>query len=320
MEYKDLRLSKSLTDFLKLSCAILVLSHHYAKYLFHNGVDNTLIRILSTHGGFIGVAVFFFISGYGLMESEKRKHMTVSSFISKRISKVYIPAVLVSIIWIVCCNVLDYSILPPRLMSGGLIYYLYLVLIDFGDPILWFVKIIFLCYISFYVFTTIGNEKKRIYILLSLTILITFITKLIIGAWAAISVPMFAGGVLCSCIPRQKIIGIYNHSLYLLFMVLIGVFIAGFVYTYHIVINCLIIYTIIYISPNITMGFQLPGILGNISYDVYLVHGKILAVMEYFKMEDLLIFIMATIIASFGGYYIRDFLLSSFDKLRIVRA
>ena len=46
------------------------------------------------------VAVFFFLSGFGLMESEQKAHLDLKSFVRRRLMKIYLPVVLVSCLWL----------------------------------------------------------------------------------------------------------------------------------------------------------------------------------------------------------------------------
>jgi peptidoglycan/LPS O-acetylase OafA/YrhL len=75
------------------------------------GTDNLFYKVLSTQGGYLGVAVFFFLSGFGLMESDIKRHLTLFQFLKKRLSKIYLPAVLVTAIWLpICCLALKHDL------------------------------------------------------------------------------------------------------------------------------------------------------------------------------------------------------------------
>lgn len=60
-------LNRSLTDLVKWLCCIMVALHHYSQYVLSNDISNNIIyQIFSTQGGYLGVGVFFFLSGFGL--------------------------------------------------------------------------------------------------------------------------------------------------------------------------------------------------------------------------------------------------------------
>jgi len=95
------QLTKNTSNFLKVTAALMVMLHHYSQYVCANGLSDSIIyKALSSQGGYLGVAIFFFLSGYGLMESESKSHLNLTEFIKRRILKVYLPVLLVSGIWL----------------------------------------------------------------------------------------------------------------------------------------------------------------------------------------------------------------------------
>ena len=75
----------------------MVAFSHYAEHAL-DYTSNIVLRLLSMTGGYTGVAIFFFLSGYGLMMSERNKHKGFIAFLCSRLSKVYVPVVIVSAI------------------------------------------------------------------------------------------------------------------------------------------------------------------------------------------------------------------------------
>lgn len=139
-------LSKDWCNWAKLMAAFLVAVSHYSTVIVINNhwSDSAFLRFWC-QGGYIGVAIFFFLSGYGLMESEKKHHLGVEDFLKKRLSKVYLPVLLVSVCWIPLYY-LFVSKETDELTFGSVIYD---VLWDFKDCVLWFVKILILLYALF---------------------------------------------------------------------------------------------------------------------------------------------------------------------------
>ena len=80
-------LSKDWCNWAKLVAALLVAVSHYSTCIVINNHwwDSSFVRFWC-QGGNIGVAIFFFLSGYGLMESEKKHHLGVVEFLKKRLS------------------------------------------------------------------------------------------------------------------------------------------------------------------------------------------------------------------------------------------
>ena len=94
-------IDKSSSDLIKFLAALMVAGHHYSQYVISHGLSDSIIyQLLSTQGGYLGVAIFFFLSGYGLMESEARHHLTVGAFLRKRLAKIYLPVLLLNCLWV----------------------------------------------------------------------------------------------------------------------------------------------------------------------------------------------------------------------------
>lgn len=99
--FSALSFERGWSDWLKLVAAIMVALSHYSTVIVYNNhwSSNPIISLLA-QGGYIGVAIFFFFSGYGLMESESKQHLAITKFVKKRLLKVYLPVLLVSFLWI----------------------------------------------------------------------------------------------------------------------------------------------------------------------------------------------------------------------------
>lgn len=96
-----LSIDKGLSDWIKIGAALMVALCHFSGYaLSTNGSNALLYKVLSYAGGYLGVAIFFFLSGYGLMESELKSHLGIRQFIQRRFLKIYLPVILVTLLWI----------------------------------------------------------------------------------------------------------------------------------------------------------------------------------------------------------------------------
>lgn len=95
-------LTKDTSNAVKVLAALMVMFHHYSQYIMANGLsDSIFYQLLSTQGGYLGVAIFFFLSGYGLMESEQKIHLSLAAFFKRRFLNVYLPVLLVTALWLV---------------------------------------------------------------------------------------------------------------------------------------------------------------------------------------------------------------------------
>lgn len=96
---QKVELKKGTCDVVKLVAALLVVTAHTAGAVIGMGSEHPFFYIMASQNGYIGVAIFFFLSGYGLMQSEMKSHLPLRSFFSRRFLKVYLPVLLVTALW-----------------------------------------------------------------------------------------------------------------------------------------------------------------------------------------------------------------------------
>lgn len=95
------QLSRSTTDALKVVSAILVIIGHMASICITNySSSNPVFYVLASQSGYLAVAIFFFLSGYGLMMSEVKNHLGFNTFVKRRFLKVYLPVLFVTLLWL----------------------------------------------------------------------------------------------------------------------------------------------------------------------------------------------------------------------------
>ena len=120
-----------------------------------------------------GVAVFLFLSGFGLVKSYKSKGIN-ASFISKRINKVFLPYWLVSVIWII----VDALLLKINYTTKDLL----LTFVGFNqkvDPTMWFISYILMFYAVFYLTfrLKLSDGLKLLVMIISSAIISIYIYK-----------------------------------------------------------------------------------------------------------------------------------------------
>lgn len=278
-------LSQSTSNGLKLLSAIMVVLTHYARYIWENHLSDSLIyHVLCCFGGFFAVALFFFLSGYGLMESEKRKHLDFLPYIKKRLVKVYFPAFLITFIWLPIS-----SVLLNEDLTDGFRYLFW----GFNDSAMWFIEAIMVLYIIFGVFIQLLYKMRKALSLLCLAamtiVAIAFCLCFIQGTFSVISIPMFAIGVMTSMCNDsvRKMRGVLAS------VIGWGLGMTAFTYlwdtpyakyTVMTYASFLIVMLVLWIW-DIDFKAKCWTIAGMLSFDIYLVHNKVLTVMTSAHQE-----------------------------------
>ena len=146
-------LSKEVSTCVKgVSCLLIVL-HHWCSGLSGVGYDNILVKLLTQAGGVTGVAIFFFLSSYGLTRSQLVKKDSIRVFFTKRLSKVFIPLVLTNALWLL----LRYD--------GQSFIQSFLQILNVSDLLdraTWFCNIIIVCYVIFYASNRLRTDGMKI--------------------------------------------------------------------------------------------------------------------------------------------------------------
>jgi peptidoglycan/LPS O-acetylase OafA/YrhL len=256
--------------------------------------------------GNISVSIFFFLSAYGLTESESKKEHTVSYFIMHRIVRVLIPLVLI---------VPSLFLLLILLEQSGFDNNLVIKIITNNY---WFVQAILIFYFLFIFSFKIFNKR----VLKSLAILAVTIIYMVV-AWFILKLPSYYVNAILA-FPLGMIYSLYRNEiatklqneLNLFLTVITGVlvmFVIGYYsplkiireINYALAINILLLLFYIKLSvhqPKISLKMdKIILILGAISYEMYLVHTWII---EYLKIQtftqiSFLLFIIITLIFSY---------------------
>lgn len=191
---------------------------------------------------------------------------------------------------------------------GGVIYNLFF---GFKDGVLWFVKVLFMLYFAFFVFSSILIYNK-LYAFITLTLIssiIYIITYAYIGYYAPISIPLFGLGVFASLYKGKNYI-CFNVSLIPLIILAIIVAVLSYMITskslmIHSVINFTMIGILIILFTAFPIKITLPSILTAISFDIYLIHNKILQILILVDKVSLITFVILTAIVTIAFYYLR---------------
>lgn len=252
--------------------------------------------------GFLCVGVFFFFSGYNLCYSLYNRDNYIQGFLIKRIKRVYIPFVIINIVYILVMQEKQ-NIL--RKIIG----------IDLAVGILWYVERVLLIYLVFYILTRYLRKQL-------------FNRKLLLG----ILVWLLSGGlfILLSIsydmnlvFPLSFIVGwvfaIKNDSIKTdiqsKFMSIIAIYVCfyivlwglGYIGTFAIIqVRYLFMPVMLsmicgLVSMKIDFENKILTFLGSISYEMYLVHSVVVTYYNNIGFKNIFMIIEYVIITILGS-------------------
>lgn len=155
---KSKGLSLDACDTLKGLSILLIMIHHAAQKFMPAGFLKPYQDF-----GYLGVSIFIFLSGYGLTLSYL-KNNKLNGFFRRRLSKVYTPFVVISLIYVVVYVITNHSydlyeviisILGVKLVNGSY----------------WFVHYIIFAYVFYYFSLRFGHEKLGVWFVSFLTVI-----------------------------------------------------------------------------------------------------------------------------------------------------
>lgn len=287
-----------LTDLLKSISCIMVALSHYSGYVLANGVSTNIIyKVIAANGGYIGVAVFFFLSGYGLMMSDMKHHLELFEFCKRRLSRTWLPAVMVSFIWLGISIIFNETLLCNQHYFLGVIWW-------FNDEVMWFVRTIIVMYLFFYLFRVISKNTSRIEPLILITIG-AFATPLVrwMDLGDPISVPLFFIGIAIARWQNMAV-KLFKARWFILTVIIVILSVAYIGRTdnrvLHGAINYMCITGMVSLLASIKISItSLPKWISTCSYDVYLVHYKThLFILNYMPVDTLGLFLGGTILST----------------------
>lgn len=306
---KSFLIPSGCSDLLKVISAVLVMFSHYYNLKARTGYDLNVIEwCIRSQGGNVGVAVFFFLSGYGLMMSEMKSHLSLKMFFKKRFCKIYLPVLLITALWLPIC----YKITPPHsysLIISDLLW-------SFKDPVLWFIKSLLLLYGTFYLSTLYLKKKQTLSLAVLwsgtvITCIISYFSNGTFGLNSISGIPLFAVGVVSALWSLRKFMGIHPAFVALFFSFIAISLTMSFFPRFipnlaHVIADYLVVATIILIFSQWHPIVKIPVIFSMITFDIYLVHLKILVVMqEVTPTLPILLFVVATLLFALTLNYLR---------------
>lgn len=294
----DGTISKKLSMLLKgLSC-VLVGLHHYARIAVEqHGSTNIFYILLASQGGNVGVGVFFFLSGYGLMESAKKRSPSIREIIIKRYWKLLWPLLVLNILYLVICRIQGSIIFDS---PHALIW----AVADFKsvDPVLWFIEILFACYAVFYISLRVGRERQRDWLMYSMGALLILFFMLTRNElhWHYTNIPMFFLGVFYSqhrnrITKRMRLIPFICLCSAVLLATAIGWFLFHLMWA-RLGVCITVLAGLLLFARHFVLDVNGKTYLGEISYEYYLSHNKLLMQLGG---VNIILFLIASILLAF---------------------
>jgi peptidoglycan/LPS O-acetylase OafA/YrhL len=256
-------------------CIFNIVVGHLAVHALHS---NKSIYIFPTVGSFM-VPIFLFLSGYGLTESARLNG--IKNFFYKKIVRIYIPFLLLNIIWILLNSILlnyKYSIKSILLSIIGL---------NLVDRNYWYILYLLFWYLIFYF--TINLKIKKSYNILILFIISTILFCILknkqlfrdnsFNFTLGVFLSFYKDKIFNQLFTLRKKIKIKSINLMFSFLILLIILIKLNAKTNYIFSNSInmffaIIAIIIFIKLTNCNKFSIfYYFLGNISFEIYLLHG-----------------------------------------------
>lgn len=281
--------------------AVIIATHHFSSEF----TEPYLLGIF-THIGYLFVALFFFLSGYGLAFGYNRSanYLSPKSFLPKRFFNTVLPY------WIclLFTAIFRAVLLSQTSISDFLLSFIFIrSIVKYS----WYVYIILIMYAAFMVIFRIRNRKISMILMFVFTaaVMIVFIVKG--NSIPARSTLSFYLGMLY-CFYKEKIDS-YIKKRFMLKAFAVSIIFAAFCAAryYSVVCGSIIadilfailsssvfsVFVFVFAIKKVRIGNRLLCFLGNASYEIYLLHGLFCDVFRFLN-TNMLLYYLAVIVCS----------------------
>lgn len=294
-------LEKSNTDSFRGIAIMCIVFHHIIQR-----IDNPGILIPFRGVGYLFVSSFFFLSGYGLVISYKRSEDYLKDFFRKRLSKIYLPFIVVNIV-----NLLI-NILYFKLKYSFKQFLFELVGLKLMSSAMWYIIAIAFWYVAFYI---VFRFVKKEYVtkILFLTSLVYIILCYYIGLsknWYDTAL-IFPIGVFVG-LYKSKVKSFIEDNYNKIVFSSLTMFILLFMLNYgktdfaSIIIRIFssVAFTIVFITMLLKVDVSRNKVslfLGTISFEIFLIHDRMLGILNqsgYVTVASLIYYLFIIIVLS----------------------
>jgi len=192
-------------------------------------------------------------------------------------------------------------------LGGGKTLILSNILIEFGDGVLWFIKVLIPLYVVFYLYSLVKiyNDRCGLVFITTSTCIVTILTYYLIAPFACISVPFFTLGVLMSVFKdTQGAVFLTIGSSIVL--ALLSYTILNESLAINSILNILFMTSLIAIFFFKKIDIKIPSIFALMTFDLYLIHNKVLmSLKNNTDSVELWLFVSLTMIVTISFYFFR---------------
>lgn len=278
-------LSKISTEQIRGFCIIGVVLHHIAAKMESPGLMKPFIFM-----GYLAVSAFFFLSSYSLTISTIRNEAYINNnFLKKRITKVYLPFVVVNVIALIMFFLAGskYPFMQAMKFVTG---------INLLDKTQWFIIVILLFYIVFWcAFKFFRRESAAAVTTLFVIAYILICRRFDLGQWWYQSSLCFPLGIIVALYNENILNWIEHHYkmfsvfVFILFSITLSfanIFnVKGLSYLSLFLSSLLFPLCIITGLLKFKLNSWVFGLIGSLSLEIYILHMKMLYVFRHYVAE-----------------------------------
>ena len=286
--------------------ALIVILHHISQRVSIGTLPPDFTRV-----GYLAVAVFLFLSGYGLQKQNLLKPDYSRGFLLKRIPAILIPYIVMTLIyWLI------YALLGD-VRSIGTIWHNFIVN---GDPIVWFswyVVCILYFYIAFYFSMKIFKTSRVGIVIGGIAFWILYIflcQKLAFGLWWYQTSFVFILGIVFSSY-EEKILKFIKKYYPIVLLLALTFFIVLAKHKWEIywltpslktefllvaILSFLFIVSFLTLALKLTTDNKILDFLGKISFEIYMVQGAVMLTLrnEHFNVQNDILWTVLVLVGS----------------------
>ena len=312
-------LSNKSTKSLKGLLALLIIFHHVSQKIT-TGENFSNFEYM---GRYI-VALFFFLSGYGLYFQYSNNATYMENFLRKRLARILIPFTVFIIIYVIYRATLGEVVNVDFFLSFWR---------DHSNIVYngWFVNSIIVLYVIFYVSFKMKDSKSSFYMLTLLTLVYIFLKAYQNhGDWEYVSIMAFLLGIFW--MKNRISIDKYIEENYFVFLVSFSILMYVFrhyevimknigitnKYVYYGIVGnlCTMVFLVYFLLLTNKLNFsnKYLDFLGDISFEIYMIHGLVMHYLGKFfvssPVNDVIYTIVVLLVSIVFAYCIKKLIIA----------